>query len=482
MSILPVRRESCVGTATTLGVVMLCASLLLTARALGRPPNVILLMPDQMRGQAMGVAGNDQVQTPHIDQIAREGIYLPNTFANSPVCCPARATILTGLYSNRHGVIVNDLRLHEDRVTLAEVLADAGYATGFVGKWHLDGGERMPGFVPPGPRRQGFAFWAANQCNHRHFDSVYFRDSADPIPIKRFEVEVWVDEAVRFIRANRERPFFLMWACGPPHNPYRAPPEFEKMYDPAELTMRPNWEPGSRWGSRKDVARYYAMITAMDKEIGRLMQELATLDLVDDTIVVFTSDHGDMLGSHGTEFKCKPYAESINVPGIIRYPRRIQAGRRAQMLMSHVDLMPTLLALCGVKPPGGLQGRDLSRRLLTAGPEGDEIEDYAQAVYLQIFEPRPRHQVPGGWRGIRTSRYTYARLKDRPWVLFDHEKDPYESRNRVDDPSYAEVSARLDRVLEARMNQAGDTWELDLEESRPFHRGPAVYGPAVPKP
>jgi arylsulfatase A-like enzyme len=124
-------------------------------------PNILLILPDQMRGSAMGCAGNREVRTPHIDRLAAEGMRFERAYANVPVCCPARAILLTGTYPHVNGMVANDLRLREEQVTLAEILAEAGYRTGFVGKWHLDGGPRDPGFVPPGPRRQGFAFWAA---------------------------------------------------------------------------------------------------------------------------------------------------------------------------------------------------------------------------------------------------------------------------------------------------------------------------------
>ena len=439
------------------------------------PMNVVLIFTDQMRGQAMGVAGNPNVHTPHIDALAAGGVYLPNMIANNPVCSPARATILTGTYPHKHGMIVNDLRLAEDRRTIAEILAEAGYATAFVGKWHLDGGERMPGFVPPGPRRQGFEFWAANECNHNHSNSVYFHDDDTPIPIKKYETEVWMDETIRFIRANRSKPFFVWYACGPPHNPYGAPPEFERLYDPEKLILRPNWRAGTRWGSREDIAQYYAAVTAIDVAIGRLMRVLDELDLADDTIVLFTSDHGDMLGSQGLAFKSKPYAESIVVPGVLHYPRRIAPGRRSDLLVSHVDFMPTLLSMCGVAVPEGLHGRDLSAHLTNQGPARTQEPE---AVFLQFYEPRHRHGIPAGWRGVRTKRYTYARLEDRPWMLFDIENDPYELNNLADDPAYTLLRDNYDAMIAAEMARTGDDWSVNRPEEIIMHTRPASYVPA----
>lgn len=464
------------------GVRTLILSLVLASVArgaeVGRRPNVIILMPDQMRGEAMSVAGNDQVITPNLDRLARDGVYLPNTIANNPVCCPARATIMTGRYPHGHGMIVNDLRLREERVTLSEMLRGEGYATGFVGKWHLDGGDRLPGYVPPGPRRQGFDFWAANQCDHRHFDGWYFQTDGEKVEIDRFEPEVWMDEALGFIRDNRDRPFFLWWACGPPHNPYKAPDRFAAMYDPAKLKLRPNWREGARWGSREDIAQYYGMVTAIDEQVGRLTALLDELDLAGDTIILFTSDHGDMLGSHGLPFKCKPWEESIVVPGVVKYPRRIPAGRRVEALFSHVDFVPTLLTLCGVRHPSGLHGRDLSTVLTARGEAaGAQAADDDDAVFLQIYEPREQTGVPGSWRGVRTKRYTFARFENRPWVLYDTMRDPYQLRNLVDDPAYSDVRGRLDHLIEAEMARTGDDWSRDLSEPLPLHHGAARYEP-----
>lgn len=441
------------------------------AKAADRPPNVLIIMPDQMRGQAMGVAGDPNVRTPTLDRLAREGLFLPNTFANTPVCCPARATILTGLYTHRHGVLSNDLRLRESSRSMAEVLADAGYATGFIGKWHLDGGRRMPGFIPPGPRRQGFQFWAANECNHNHFDSIYFRDTDAPIPIRRFEPEVWTDEAITFIRAHRDRPFFLWWTCGPPHDPKGAPPPFEKLYDPARLVMSPNWIAGVRGAGRNDMAKYYAAITAIDEQVGRMLRLLEELKIAEETIVVFTADHGDMVGSQGVNHKCKPWEESIRIPGIIRYPRKIAAGRRSDMLFSQVDFMPTLLAMCGVPTPAHVQGRDLSKALFDRNGEGPEC------VLLQMCDSFGRDGAPAPWRGVRTRRYLYARFEDKPWLLYDVEKDPHELRNLADDPAAHELRAQLDRMLTREMERVGDRWSVNLRVRRTYYNGPAVYHP-----
>lgn len=170
--------------------------------AVAKRPNVILILPDRFRGQALGGAGNEQVRMANLDRLAAEGVYFPNTFANTPVCCPARAVLLTGTYCHRNGMVANDLRLRESKRTIAQALQDAGYRTGFIGKWRLDGGKRLPGYVPPGPRRHGFEYWAANECDHRPFDTHYFRDDEKPIAIG-IEAEGCVDRGIEFLEQSR---------------------------------------------------------------------------------------------------------------------------------------------------------------------------------------------------------------------------------------------------------------------------------------
>lgn len=427
-----------------------------------RPPNVLLIFADQMRGQAMGCMGNPDVITPYLDRLASEGILFPDTFSNTPVCCPARACLLTGKYTHKHGLVANDLRLRESEVTIAEIMAKNGYRTGFIGKWHLDGGARQPGFVPPGPRRQGFQFWAANQCSHEHFDTHYFHDSPEPIAVKKFEPEAWTDEAINFLQSNQDQPFFLTVAMGPPHDPYDAPEEYKSLYDPEKLEMRPNWVEGIKNAGRNEIAKYYAAITAIDDQVGRLLATLDELNLAEDTIVLFTSDHGDMLGSHGLRLKRKPWEESILVPGILRYPRKVQPSQMANALFSWVDIAPTLLSLCGIAPGDDMQGSDLSQFIL--GKKLGENANPPSSVFFQIFGPYHQGGVTEGWRGVRTMRYMYARTEEKPWVLYDLRTDPYEMNNLVDNDVYAEVLSLMEKKLQDWMSKTEDSWAYNWSE------------------
>ena len=446
-------------------------------------PNILLILPDQMRASAMACDGNPDVQTPHIDRLAAEGVRFKRTYANVPVCCPARAILLTGTYPHVNGMVANDLRLREEHVTIAEILRGAGYRTGFVGKWHLDGGPRDPGFVPPGPRRQGFDFWAAYECHHLHFSPIYFGDTPDEILIPKFEPEASCDFAIEFLKSQpKDQPFFLTVQMGPPHDPYGAPDESMKRYDPETLTMPANWQPGSEVargtagipprlrrpgmptrpyvpvGGKEEVAAYYAAITSLDDQVGRLLATLKETGADDNTIILFTSDHGDMLGSHGLRRKRKPHDESARVPGIIRWPAHVPKGKTVETLFSHVDMAPTLLALAGLEVPKMMQGADLSRVALGQTTDGPD------AVLLQIFVPFNPDGIAKPWRGIVTARHTYARYEDETWVLFDDKTDPRQMTNLAHDPAYAALARELDGKLAALMKKHGDAWNFNSSE------------------
>ncbi len=453
------------------------------AQAAGKRPNILLIFPDQMRGEAMGCMGNPDVKTPNLDRMAKEGMLFRRTYANTPVCCPARAILLTGTYTHVNGMVANDLRLRESEITIAEILRDAGYRTGFIGKWHLDGGPRLPGFVPPGPRRQGFDYWAAYECSHTHFTPYFFRDTPDVIMVQKFEPEASADFAVEFLKNQpKDKPFFLTLQLGPPHDPYGAPTEYTKQYDPEKLTMRKNWQPNSEVGKgggaippklrypglpekpyapsggKEEVAAYYAAITAIDDQVGRILKTLKENGQDENTIILFTSDHGDMLGSHGLRRKRKPHEESAGIPGILRWPAKIPAGKVVDTLFSHVDMPVTLLSLVGLPVPKNMQGSDLAPVALghtTKGPD---------AVFLQIFVPYRPDQIEKPWRGIITDRYTYARYEDGPWLLFDNQQDPWQMTNLATDAKSASLIKSLDQKLTAMMKKQGDAWSFNSNE------------------
>jgi len=270
---------------------------------------------------------------------------------------------------------------------------------------------------------------------------------------------------------------------GPPHDPYIAPDEYMAQYDPEGITLRPNFagdtsdrelepSPYVETPGRKEIAAYYAMVTAVDDQVGRILVELDELGLRENTIVIVSSDHGDMLGSHGTRLKRKPWEESIRVPGIVRHPGA-PAGRETDALFSHVDIAPTLLSLCGLPVPPEMQGASLAPAVL------GQAESGPSAAYFQIFGPFLAGGVERGWRGLRTDRFMYARTKDAPWVLYDLEADPYELKNLVAVPEAGPTLAELDAELTRWMERTGDSWDFDwtapIEDAGRLYKHEAFY-------
>ncbi|MGM0494723.1 MAG: sulfatase-like hydrolase/transferase, partial [Armatimonadota bacterium] len=189
-----------------------------------RQPNLIFVFADQMRAQDCGFMGNRQVRTPTMNRMAEQGVVFENAVSSCPVCTPYRASLLTGKYPLACRTAMNDVRLPVDELSIAEVLGDAGYATGYIGKWHLDGQYRG-GFIPPGPRRQGFQFWAANECTHSYMNTFYYRDDPQPLYIDGYSADGFTDIAIDYIDDHADEPFSLFISWAPPHNPYHAMPE-----------------------------------------------------------------------------------------------------------------------------------------------------------------------------------------------------------------------------------------------------------------
>ena len=435
------KQGATVGAGLTLGVPMFNT----LGRADDRPPNIVVVFADQMRAQAMGCMGNPQLKTPNMDRMARQGALFTNAYCGFPLCSPYRAMLLTGRYCQSNGVVTNDIALRNGEVTIAEVLKKQGYKTGYVGKWHLEW-HREP-FVPK-DRRQGFDYWAVRNCAHDYFDSFVCTDTPDRVPLPGYEPDGQTGLAIDFMRECGRDPFCLFLSWGTPHNPYVAPKEYLAMYQSSQIWQRPNVQ-----GDYQDtIARYYAMITNLDDNLGRLLGALDELGIAQDTIMVFTSDHGDMLGSQGHELKQRPWEESIHVPFILRYPGKIKAGSTIDVMTNSVDVMPTLLSLAGVPIPGNVQGLDLSRFPL--GKTGSR----PKSVFLQNIYPCD-HALKtniGPWRGVRTPRYTYVRWRDAGWVLYDNAADPYQLNNLIDNPEAREIQEVLEKDLQGWLDRTGD--------------------------
>jgi len=420
-----------------------------------RRPNVLFVFADQWRAQALGYAANPDVRTPNLDRLARRAVNFANAVSGCPVCCPYRASLLTGQYPLTHGVFLNDVPLRNDALSIARLYAQAGYDTAYIGKWHLNGQQRRA-YIPP-EARQGFQFFRAIGCTHDYNNSYYFADD-DPRPRKwpGYDAIAQTEQACTYLRSHpKDRPFLLFLSWGPPHAPYHTAPEkYKALFDPAAIHLRPNVPAEHHTHARNALAGYYAHIAALDDCIGRLLQTLHELGLEDDTIFVFTSDHGDMLYSHGYQKKQQPWDESIRIPFLLRYPARLgNQSRTIHTPINTPDILPTLLDLCGIQIPATVEGTSFLPILTGTGPEPDNA---ALITCPSPFGQWKRSRGGREYRGIRTRRYTYVRDLTGPWLLYDNLEDPYQLRNLVNRPEYADLQKHLDQLLDRKLKQTND--------------------------
>lgn len=406
-------------------------------------PNLLFIVADEWRAQAMPSASDPDLIAPNLARLAREGVDFRRAYTSYPVCCPSRAAMLTGKFPHAAGVTRNHTQLPLTEKTISAELKRAGYRTGYIGKWHLDGRE-SPGFVPRA-RRRGFDYWAAYNVAHKHYDTVYFRDTPEPIRANGFESDYQTDLAIEFIRQKSTQPFFLYLSWVAPHAPF-TPPARHAIYDPRKIRLRPNVPESSEAEARENAAGYYGLCTAVDENLGRLLAELDAQGITEQSIVVFTSDHGYTMGSHGLDAIDVPYEEGSGIPLVIRFPHRLKARTEPSALVSNVDYAPTLLSLCGVEPPAGMQGADHSG-WLTGGRGSQPASIYAEGEL----------GTPAEWRMV-VSRLDklVVDFKLTPTHLYDLGEDPYELRNLSTDPSMRGKRDEMLALLRRWMSQTSD--------------------------
>ena len=416
-------------------------------------PNVVLVFADQWRAQAAGYAGDPNVRTPVLDRLAARSIRFTAAVSTCPVCSPYRASLLTGRYPLTHGVFLNDVCLSGDAVSLAQAFKAAGYRTGYIGKWHLDGHGRSA-FIPR-HRRQGFDFWRVLECTHDYNKSAYYGDENVKLFWDGYDAVAQTREAQAYLRAGAGKgPFLLLLSWGPPHNPYEtAPAKYRRMYQPQELILRPNVPPDRAEATRRDLAGYYAHCSALDECLGRLWETLRDWGLEENTILVFTSDHGDMLGSQGMQRKQCPYDESILVPLLVHWPRLTREGRTVTAPIGAPDIMPTLLGLAEIGIPETVEGMDFSGHL-RGGPA--PADGGALVACYAPFGEWPRARGGREYRGVRTARHTYVRTLDGPRLLFDNQADPYQQQNLCNLPEHAALGSEMEALLRARLRKTRD--------------------------
>lgn len=450
------------------------------ANAAEKRPNLLFVFADEMRQHSLGFLKQDPVMTPNLDMFAKRSLFLPNTVSNLPVCSPFRASLLTGMYPHMTGVPKNchssqpKVFLKRDAECISDVLSKNNYDCGYIGKWHLEapfkpyvnGKKKCYAETCPKKYRHGFSFWfeSCGGPGGYFVDKFWAKDTPRDKPIAmpkgKWSCEFETDMAIKYINnkngkmRDNKKPFALFISWKPPHAPFDVPEKYLKFYkdkDEKDLLIRKNFGVGEdakkNWRNYpKNVKKYFAMITGVDDQFGRLMKVLKEKGLDENTIVIFTSDHGEMLGSHKRSGKTIYYDEAFVIPFLIRWSEHIKAGTD-KLHFNTPDMAPTLLDLMGLKSktPKQMQGYDQADILL--GKKGVRPEGtlYWNGGYSKTA------------RGWRDNRYTYVLKDDNSEILFDNKLDPYQLKNIADENP--RICQTLKKKIFAELKRIDDPWK-----------------------
>ncbi|TCL57859.1 arylsulfatase A-like enzyme [Hydrogenispora ethanolica] len=421
-------------------------------------PNIIVFFTDQQRWDTVGCYGNPMGLTPNLDGLAAQGVRFENAFSCQPICTPARACIQTGKFGTETGVFRNRIPLAKDEKTIAHYLKDAGYETGYIGKWHLAITRDRP---VPAELRGGYEYWLAADAlefSSNPYAGVLYDSDNRAVRFEKYRVDALADFAVDYLRTRtREQPFLLYLSFLEPHhqndrNRFVAPDGYAERL--TELWVPGDLIPGTGdW--EESLADYYGMCRRIDENFGRVLAELDHLGLRDETLVIFTTDHGCHFKTRNDEYKRSCHEASIRIPLVMQGPG-FRGGKVRTQLVSLIDLAPTLLDVAGLPVPGYMHGHSV---LPLAN---DEPVDWPDAVLIQVSETEVG-------RAIRTRRWKYGVVapdKDGwndsgsevyvPKYLYDLEADPVEKVNLIDNPAYQGVCGRLAAKLQQKMAEAGE--------------------------
>ncbi|HIS68385.1 MAG TPA: sulfatase [Candidatus Gallacutalibacter stercoravium] len=448
---------------------------------MSKAPNLLYVFADQLRYFSCGYAGDARAQTPHIDAFARQSSDCCNAVSGHPVCAPYRASLFTGKYTTSTGMVINEIRMNPDHECIGHVLGRGGYRTGYIGKWHLYANEMgnhydpKNSYIPAGPDRLGFDdFFAGYNFHHEYYGehAYYHLNSPEKIYVQGYEPDAQTDLAIDKMRefSGQEKPFALFLSMGTPHDPWtpdNVPAKYLERFKDVQFELPPNYLPendphADDWAklSKEERAEltewmrvYYAMVANVDDNFGRLLQAVEDMGLKDDTIVVFTSDHGELFGAHGRRAKNIFYEEAVRIPFLIRWPGRIPAGEKCDVCLNTVDIMPTLLHMMGLPIPSGVEGMDVSERLMgRPGPEPD-------AALMMCTGPTATFADGNEWRALRDKQYTYAVFHvDGQELLFNNVQDPYQMNNLADQQEFQPLLEQYRQKLKEKMKAIGDTF------------------------
>lgn len=465
-----------------------------------KKPNLLVVFADQWRNTARGLH-NPQIATPNMDRFAEEAFSTDQAVSGCPLCSPYRSELLTGRRAVHTGVFGNcmtgyDMCLSPEELCISQVLKESGYRTGYIGKWHLDspelnsgsqplsGAEGWDAYTPPGKKRHGFEYWHAYNAWNDHLHMHYWEEDSEKIFTNLWSPVHETDKALEFMESRKKEPFALFLSWNPPHPPFEKIPEkYYDLYRDLEPDYSPNvegdrfdnqtGEPGVK--SRKELDEaircYYAAVTGLDEQFGRIITWLKENELYDQTIVLLTADHGEHLGAHGYVGKHTWYEESINVPFMLSYPEKIPVGHN-DISMETVDIFPTLLGLMDITIPPSVEGRCLADWLICGKrPENEAVYSSAyisRDIFLEAYREKGLDPKRSGWRCIRTPEYKYVIEKgylpeDVPrYLLFNRKADPYEINPLISNsPWEHSLMAQMHRRLIKHLEETGDLIKLE---------------------
>lgn len=424
--------------------------------------NLLYIFADQWRYQALECHHGDQVITPNMDRFAKESMRFTSAYSTFPLCSPHRASLMTGKYPFQVGMWTNckigleeKVMLKPQEICIGNVLKECVYQTGYIGKWHLDASERnfkpdpksgakgWDAYTPPGERRQGFDYWLSYGANDEHLDPHYWMDSEEQIKPGKWSAEFETDKAITFMEERKEgdEPFALFISYNPPHLPHELVPDnYYEKFKGLEVDYRPNVPEDMREGDLKTQTRqYYAAVYGIDQQFGRLYDYLKENGMEENTLVVLSADHGEMLGSHHLMGKNVWYEESIHIPLMMRQTGRIAAGENP-VIVASPDHMPTVLGTLGLPIPDTCQGYNHVKGIL--GEDDKAPKDMFLCSYPGSEEMVPAFSRQGlthkayGWRGIKGDGYTYVVTngykpgEEQKEYFYNDSQDPFQMSPR----------------------------------------------------
>ncbi len=448
-------------------------------------PNLIYIFADQLRYQSVGYTGDEKALTPNIDQFSRECTDLCNAVSGHPVCAPYRASLFTGKYTTSTGMVINEIRLNPEhhKRAFAHLLNEAGYETSYIGKWHMYAAEwgnhydPKNSFIPKGPDRLGFDdYFAAYNFHHNYYGAAayYHLDTPDKIYCDKYEPDTQTDMAIKQLHrlSGQEKPFALFLSLGTPHDPWvpeNVPGEYLEKFKDVKFELPENYLPendphADDWAKlneqeRKELTEwmrvYYAMVANLDDNFGRLMGEIKQMGLDQNSIIVFTSDHGELFGAHGRRAKNIFYEEAVRVPYLMKWKDRIPEGETCDVCFNTVDIMPTLLSMMDLPIPDEVEGSDVSGCILKT-----ENAQETDGCLMMGTGATATYEDGHEWRAFRTKQYTYATyLSDGLELLFDNLSDPLQMHNLADCEEYGAVKQDLKDKMYAHMEKINDHFD-----------------------